>query len=105
MLKDHSVEVSSGDDLTKLCIEALTSVALAATAAATTSADGKAVKKMLRSLFTVVRSTSELRDQFGSSHGQLVPSPALARHGRLAFKAYVAVAEFVSETWSARRRI
>src|SRR5581483_11955994 len=55
------------------------------------------------SLATAVQSLAELRNELGLGHGKTKPSPAFARHARLAFNASRAVVEFLLETWHVRR--
>jgi hypothetical protein len=45
-----------------------------------------------------------LRNQLGTGHGRNKRSAALTRHARLAFNAASAVAEFMLDTWHARKR-
>ena len=52
---------------------------------------------------TTVQSLAELRNELGSGHGRVRPSPALTRHVQLAVNAAVAVSEFLLDTWHARR--
>ncbi len=63
----------------------------------------RASHKVLQNLTTAVQSLAELRNELGIGHGRTAPSPALARHARLAANASRTVVEFLLETWHARR--
>jgi len=63
----------------------------------------QAAQKTLRTLVTTIQSLAELRNELGLGHGRAKRSPALSRHGRLAFNAAVAVVEFLLDTWQVRR--
>lgn len=45
---------------------------------------------------------AELRNELGIGHGRSTPSPALARHARLALNSTVTVTEFLLDTWQDR---
>jgi hypothetical protein len=67
------------------------------------SAKGSATaQRILRTLTTTVQSLAELRNELGLGHGRTAPSPALARHARLALNSTVTVTEFLLDTWQAR---
>ncbi|MFD8494941.1 abortive infection family protein [Amycolatopsis sp. NPDC059657] len=59
-------------------------------------------QKILRTLSTTVQSICELRNELGLGHGRSLPSPALARHARLALNSTVTVTEFLLDTWQDR---
>jgi hypothetical protein len=63
----------------------------------------QAAHKVLQNLSTAVQSLTELRNELGLGHGRTAPSPALARHARLASNASRAIVEFLLETWHERR--
>ena len=70
------------------------------------SAKGSAAAhRVLQNLATSVQGLAELRNELGLGHGRTAPSPALARHARLAANAARAVVEFVLETWHERKRV
>jgi hypothetical protein len=62
-----------------------------------------AAVKALRALVTTVPSLAEMRNELGSGHGRVRPSPALTRHAQLALNAAVAISEFLLDTWHTRR--
>jgi len=67
------------------------------------SAKGSAAaQRVLQNLMTVVQGLAELRNELGLGHGRTAPSPAYARHARLAANAARTVVEFVLETWHDR---
>jgi Abortive infection C-terminus len=59
--------------------------------------------RILQNLATAVQSLAELRNELGIGHGRTAPSPALARHARLAANAARTVVEFLLETWHERK--
>jgi hypothetical protein len=63
----------------------------------------RASHRVLQNLTTAVQSLAELRNELGLGHGRTTPSPALARHARLAANSARAVVEFLLETWHSRR--
>jgi hypothetical protein len=69
------------------------------------SAKGSATaQRILQNMATAVQSLAELRNELGLGQGRPAPSPALARHARLAANSARAVVEFVLETWHERKR-
>ena len=69
------------------------------------SAKGSAAsQRVLQNLSSAVQGLAELRNELGLGHGRTTPSPALARHARLAANAARTVVEFVLETWHERKR-
>ncbi|MEU8076080.1 abortive infection family protein [Catellatospora citrea] len=62
----------------------------------------EAVRKILRTLGTTVQGLAELRNALGTGHGRTAPSPALARHARLALNSTVTITEFLLDTWQDR---
>lgn len=87
-------------DLYKLVASALR---LNAEAVPDSAKGSQAAQKTLRTLVTTIQSLAELRNELGLGHGRAKRSPALSRHGRLAFNAAVAVVEFLLDTWQVRR--
>jgi hypothetical protein len=63
----------------------------------------QAAQRVLQNLMTAVQGLAELRNELGLGHGRTAPSPALARHARLAANSARAVVEFLLETWHARK--
>jgi hypothetical protein len=64
-----------------------------------------AAQRVLQNLMTAVQGLAELRNELGLGHGRTAPSPALARHARLAANSARAVVEFVLETWHSRKDV
>lgn len=62
-----------------------------------------AAQRVLQNLMTAVQGLAELRNELGLGHGRTAPSPALARHARLAANAARTVVEFLLETWHERK--
>jgi hypothetical protein len=87
-------------DLYKLVAEQLK---LTREAVPVSTKGSRASHKVLQNLTTAVQSLAELRNELGVGHGRTAPSPALARHARLAANASRTVVEFLLETWHVRR--
>jgi hypothetical protein len=104
ILRDYGVEfderAASLTDLYKLVAEELRLTRESVPASAKGS---RASHRILQNLATAVQSLAELRNELGIGHGRTAPSPALARHARLAANSARAVVEFLLETWHERR--
>jgi Abortive infection C-terminus len=104
ILNDYGVEyderAASLTDLYKLVAEELRLTRESVPASARGS---RASHRVLQNLTTAVQSLAELRNELGIGHGRTAPSPALARHARLAANSARAVVEFLLETWHDRK--
>lgn len=103
ILDDYDVAYAHGADLMDLYKAVQKTLCLNVEAVPESSRGSEASMLALRALVTTVRSLAELRNELGSGHGRVRPSPALTRHARLAFNASVAVSEFLLDTWHVRR--
>jgi Abortive infection C-terminus len=85
ILRDYAVPYDEREvsltDLYKLVAEQLRLTREAVPASAKGS---RASHRVLQNLATAVQSLAELRNALGVGHGRTAPSPALARHARLA---------------------
>jgi hypothetical protein len=103
ILDDYDVSYRKGEDLMGLYKKVQKVLRLNAEAVPDDRKGSKAAVKTLRALVTTVQSLAELRNEIGSGHGRSKRSPALTRHGRLAFNASVSVVEFLLDTWHVRK--
>jgi hypothetical protein len=104
ILDDYGVEYSEREaSLTDLYKLAATSLRLTREAVPESAKGSRASHRILQNLATAVQSLAELRNELGVGHGRTAPSPALARHARLAANSARAVVEFLLETWHERR--
>ena len=87
-------------DLYKQVAEAL---ALSRESVPASAKGSAAARRVLQNLTSPVQNLAELRNELGLGHGKTKASPALERHGRLAFNAAQTVAEFLMDTWHARK--
>lgn len=104
ILDDYEVAYKKGDDLMDLYKKVQKELRLNAEAVPEDTKGSQAAVKTLRALVATIQSLAELRNQIGTGHGAARRSPALTRHGRLAFNSAVAVVEFLLDTWHARRQ-
>ncbi|MGW3060690.1 abortive infection family protein [Streptomyces goshikiensis] len=102
ILEQQGVESPPGEDLPPLFKRVTTLLGLNADAVDDHAKASATVVKILRTLTTTVQGLAELRNQLGLGHGRTIPSPALARHARLALNSTVTVTEFVLDTWQDR---
>lgn len=102
ILDDCGVAYSKGDDLMDLYKKVQRALKLNAEAVPGHKKGSEAAVKTLRALVTTINSLAELRNQIGSGHGRTRHSPALTRHGRLAFNTSVTLVEFLLDTWHVR---
>jgi hypothetical protein len=102
ILDQQGVTYPAGEDLPPLYKRVAGLLALDAAAVPDNAKASETVKKILRTLTTTVQSLAELRNQLGLGHGRTAPSPALARHARLALNSTVTVTEFLLDTWQDR---
>lgn len=100
VLDDYGVAYSRKDDLYK---KASKELKLNREAVPGSAKGSEAAQRVLQNLATAVQSLAELRNELGLGHGRTTPSPAFARHARLASNAARAVVEFLLETWHERR--
>ena len=103
VLDDYDVEYASKDNLLDLYKKAATALKLSAESVPDSAKGSQAAQGTLRALVTAVQRLAELRNELGLGHGRNRPSQALTRHARLAFNTASAVAEFLLDTWHARR--
>jgi hypothetical protein len=103
ILDDYKVTYKRGDDFMELYKKVQRALALNTDAVPGDTKGSEAAVKTLRALVTTISSLAELRNQLGLGHGRSRRSPALTRHGRLAFNASVTVVEFLLDTWHVRR--
>lgn len=102
ILDQQGVVYPAGEDLPPLYKRVAELLALNAGAIPDNAKASDTVKKILRTLTTTVQSLAELRNQLGLGHGRTAPSPALARHARLALNSTVTITEFLLDTWQDR---
>jgi hypothetical protein len=103
VLDDYGVDYDPAASLTDLYKHVSVQLRLTRDAVPESAKGSRASHKILQNLTVAVQSLAELRNELGSGHGRTKPSPALARHARLAANSARAVVEFVLETWHARR--
>jgi hypothetical protein len=95
ILEDYKVETRKGEGLPDLYKKVQKALELNAEAVPESRKGSEATVKTLRSLVTAIQGLAELRNELGLGHGRARRSPALSRHGRLAFNAAVTVSEFL----------
>jgi hypothetical protein len=103
ILDDYEVPYEKADSLLDLYKKAAKTLKLNREAVPDSVKGSESAQKVPQNLATAVQSLAELRNELGLGHGKTKPSPAFARHARLAFNASRAVVEFLLETWHARR--
>ncbi|MFI6986731.1 abortive infection family protein [Embleya sp. NPDC050154] len=102
ILDKSAVAYTKNDNIPKLYAQVAALLALKAESVPASAKGSEASHKVLGTLAQTVNSLAELRNQLGLGHGRTTPSPALARHARLALNATVTVAEFLLDTWHER---
>jgi len=103
ILDDYRVAYGKADSLLDLYKQVAKALKLNREAVPNSVKGSESAQKVLQNLATAVQSLAELRNELGLGHGKTKPSPAFARHARLAFNASRAVVEFLLETWHVRR--
>jgi hypothetical protein len=103
ILDDYGVAYSGKDDLLDLYKKAAAALKLNAESVPDNVKGSQAAQGALRALVTTVQRLAELRNELGLGHGRNRASEALTRHAKLAFNTAAAVAEFLLDTWHARR--
>jgi hypothetical protein len=103
ILEDYGIDYNKNDSLLDLYKKAAKALKLNREAVPESAKGSEAAQRVLQNLATAVQSLAELRNELGLGHGKTKPSPAFARHARLAFNASRAVVEFLLETWHVRR--
>jgi hypothetical protein len=103
ILDDYDIAYAHGADLMDLYKAVQKTLALNVDAVPESARGSGSAVKALRALVTTVVALAELRNELGSGHGRVRPSPALTRHAQLAFNASVAISEFLLDTWHVRR--
>ena len=104
VLDDYGVSYSRGTQLPELYKLAAGELGLSRESVPGSAKGSAASQRVLQNLSTAVQGLAELRNELGLGHGRTTPSPALARHARLAANAARTVVEFVLETWHERKR-
>lgn len=105
ILDDYGVAYEKTDTVLDLYKKAAKALKLNREAVPDSAKGSESAQKVLQNLATAVQSLAELRNELGLGHGKTRPSPAFARHARLAFNASRAVVEFLLETWHVRREV
>ena len=105
ILDDYGTDYGPRDDVLDLYKKVALTLKLNAESVPESAKGSQASQRTLRTLVTTIQSLAELRNELGLGHGRNRRSPALARHGRLAFNASVTVTEFLLDTWHARRAL
>jgi hypothetical protein len=103
VLEDYGIDYSPKDDVLDLYKKVAGALALGAESVPDSAKGSSAAQRTLRTLVTTIQSLAELRNALGLGHGRTRKSPALTRHGRLAFNAAITVTEFLLDTWHVRR--
>ena len=103
ILEDYSIAYDKNDSLLDLYKKTSKALKLNREAVPDSVKGSEAAQRVLQNLATAVQSLAELRNELGLGHGKTKPSPAFARHARLAFNASRSVVEFLLETWHVRR--
>jgi len=104
VLDDYGVAYARSASLTDLYKLVSKELRLSPDAVPSSAKGSAAAHRVLQNLATSVQGLAELRNELGLGHGRTAPSPALARHARLAANSARAVVEFVLETWHERKR-
>ena len=102
ILAQSGVDFGAGEDMPSLYRKVANLLKLSVESVPTSAQGSASAHKILRTLVTTVQSLGELRNELGLGHGREVPSPALARHARLALNSTVTVCEFLLDTWQER---
>jgi hypothetical protein len=103
VLDDYSVTYERGASLPDLYKAVAKELRLSREAVPESAKGSAAAQRVLQNLMTAVQGLAELRNELGLGHGRTAPSPAHARHARLAANSARAVVEFVLETWHSRK--
>lgn len=105
VLDDYSVTYERRASLPDLYKAVAKELGLSREAVPQSARGSAAAQRVLQNLMTAVQGLAELRNELGLGHGRTAPSPALARHARLAANSARAVVEFVLETWHSRKDV
>jgi hypothetical protein len=103
VLDDYGVTYARDAGLTDLYKLAAAELRLSREAVPRSVKGSRSSHQVLQSMTIAVQSLAELRNELGIGHGRTAPSPALARHARLAANSARTVVEFVLETWHERK--
>jgi hypothetical protein len=103
VLDDYGVSHKRAASLPDLYGAVATELRLSREAVPNSAKGSQSAQRVLQNLMSAVQGLAELRNELGLGHGRTTPSPANARHARLAANAARTVVEFLLETWHARK--
>jgi hypothetical protein len=103
ILDDYGISYAKEDSLLDLYKKVADAMALSRESVPESAKGSEAARRVLQNLATTVQSMAELRNELGLGHGKTKTSAVEERHGRLAFNAAQTVAEFLLDTWHARK--
>jgi hypothetical protein len=105
VLDDYGIAYSRSASLPDLYKAVATELRISRDAVPHSAKGSQAAQRVLQNLMTAVQNLAELRNELGLGHGRTEPSPALARHARLAANAARTIVEFILETWHERKAV
>ena len=103
ILDDYGEEYERRADVMDLYKAAAKVLKLSRDSVPDSAKGSQAAQRVLQNRATAVQGLAELRNELGLGHGRTTPSPALARHARLAANSARTVVEFLFDTWHARK--
>jgi hypothetical protein len=103
VLNDYGVQYPRSAQLPELYKLAAAELRLSRESVPESARGSQMAQRVLQNLSSAVQGLAELRNELGLGHGRTTPSPALARHARLAANSARAVTEFILDTWHERR--
>lgn len=104
VLDDYGVSYKRSATLPDLYKSASAELGISRDSVPGSDAASRISQRILQQLATAVQGLAELRNEIGLGHGRTEPSPALARHARLAANSARTVVEFMLETWHVRKQ-